>query len=170
MKTNRFFWAVLFCLGGFSALPAYSLTVENLEATSPKAEYTFTYYGEIPVVKPLFQVDHYLGAGITEKWNTFLQNYTREYNVSVGFTDTSFELVKPSIYKAVQKVNKYYKKALRKKQISQEEAIVGMAHVLDCANVMCFDDNTGAFEEAVKSCAEPQDIVALFGKVALVRK
>lgn len=170
MKTNRLFWAVLLCLGSFRVLPAYSLTLENKEAGSPKTEYTFAYYGEIPVVKPLFQEDHYLGTGISEKWNTFLQNYTREYSVSVGFTDTSFELVKPSIYKAVQKVNKYYKKALRKKQISQEEAIVGMAHVLDCANVMCFDDNTGAFEEAVKDCAEPQDVIALFEKVSLVRK
>ncbi|WP_195472520.1 hypothetical protein [Bacteroides xylanisolvens] len=133
----------------------------------PKATFIFDVYGEIPTTKPVFETEHYLGSAITGKWNTFIQNYTHEYDVTIGFTDSSVEILKPSIYKAVNKVNKYYKKALRKEEVSREVATFNMAHILDCANVMCFDDNSKSFEEAVKSADEPEEIIALFNQVTL---
>lgn len=84
----------------------------------PKAVFIFDVYGEIPTTKPVFEAEHYLGSDITGKWNTFIQNYTHEYDVTIGFTDSSVEILKPSIYKAVNKVNKYYKKALKKEEVS----------------------------------------------------
>jgi hypothetical protein len=42
-----------------------------------------------------------------------------------------------------------------------------MGHILDCANVMCFDDNSKSFEEALKSADEPEEIIALFNQVTL---
>ena len=133
----------------------------------PKATFIFDVYGEIPTTKPVFETEHYLGSDITGKWNTFIQNYTHEYDVTIGFTDSSVEILKPSIYKAVNKVNKYYKKALKKEEVSREVATSNMAHILDCANVMCFDDNSKSFEEAVKSADEPKEIIALFNQVTL---
>lgn len=133
----------------------------------PKATFIFDVYGEIPTTKPVFETEHYLGSDITGKWNTFIQNYTHEYDVTIGFTDSSVEILKPSIYKAVNKVNKYYKKALKKEEVSREVATSNMAHILDCANVMCFDDNSKSFEEAVKSADEPEEIIALFNQVTL---
>ena len=124
-------------------------------------------YGEIPTTKPVFEAEHYLGSDITGKWNTFIQNYTHEYDVTIGFTDSSVEILKPSIYKAVNKVNKYYKKALKKEEVSREVATFNMGHILDCANVMCFDDNSKSFEEALKSADEPEEIIALFNQVTL---
>ena len=132
----------------------------------PKATFIFDVYGEIPTTKPVFETEHYLGSDITGKWNTFIQNYTHEYDVTIGFTDSSVEILKPSIYKAVNKVNKY-KKALKKEEVSREVATSNMAHILDCANVMCFDDNSKSFEEAVKSADEPEEIIALFNQVTL---
>lgn len=133
----------------------------------PKAAFTFDVYGEIPTTKPVFETEHYLGSDITGKWNTFIQNYTHEYDVTIGFTDSSVEILKPSIYKAVNKVNKYYKKALKKEEVSREVATFNMAHILDCANVMCFDDNSKSFEEVVKSADEPEEIIALFNQITL---
>ena len=115
----------------------------------------------------MFEAEHYLGSDITGKWNTFIQNYTHEYDVTIGFTDSSVEILKPSIYKAVNKVNKYYKKALKKEEVSREVATFNMGHILDCANVMCFDDNSKSFEEALKSADEPEEIIALFNQVTL---
>lgn len=133
----------------------------------PKAAFIFDVYGEIPTTKPVFEAEHYLGSDITGKWNTFIQNYTHEYDVTIGFTDSSVEILKPSIYKAVNKVNKYYKKALKKEEVSREVATFNMGHILDCANVMCFDDNSKSFEEALKSADEPEEIIALFNQVTL---
>ena len=122
----------------------------------PKAVFIFDVYGEIPTTKPVFEAEHYLGSDITGKWNTFIQNYTHEYDVTIGFTDSS-----------VNKVNKYYKKALKKEEVSREVATFNMGHILDCANVMCFDDNSKSFEEALKSADEPEEIIALFNQVTL---
>ena len=48
----------------------------------PKATFIFDVYGEIPTTKPVFETEHYLGSDITGKWNTFIQNYTHEYDVT----------------------------------------------------------------------------------------
>lgn len=57
--------------------------------------------------------------------------------------------------------------AVKKEEVSREVATSNMAHILDCANVMCFDDNSKSFEEAVKSADEPEEIIALFNQVTL---
>ena len=57
--------------------------------------------------------------------------------------------------------------ALKKEEVSREVATFNMGHILDCANVMCFDDNSKSFEEAVKSADEPEEIIALFNQVTL---
>ena len=136
---------------------------ESKEASG--TEFVFDIYGDIPVAKVVFESDHFLGEGIAKKWDTFVHNYTHEYDMSVGFSDTSVEIVKPAVYKAVNKVNKYYKKALKKEEVSREVATFNMGHILDCANVMCFDDNSKSFEEALKSADEPEEIIALFNQV-----
>ena len=99
---------------------------ESKEASG--TEFVFDIYGDIPVAKVVFESDHFLGEGIAKKWDTFVHNYTHEYDMSVGFSDTSVEIVKPAVYKAVNKVNKYYKKAVNKNQISRDAAITNMAH------------------------------------------
>ena len=85
--------------------------------------------------------------------------------MSVGFSDTSVEIVKPAVYKAVNKVNKYYKKAVNKHQVSRDTAITSMAHILDCANVICFEPDTQTLEQALRD--RPEAIIALFDKVKL---
>lgn len=77
---------------------------ESKEASG--TEFVFDIYGDIPVAKVVFESDHFLGEGIAKKWDTFVHNYTHEYDMSVGFSDTSVEIVKPAVYKAVNKVNK----------------------------------------------------------------
>ena len=88
-------------------------------------------------------------------------------DVEVVFTTRAGSILHPNKVKAVNKVNKYYKKALKKEEVSREVATSNMAHILDCANVMCFDDNSKSFEEAVKSADEPEEIIALFIQVTL---
>ena len=125
---------------------------ESKEASG--TEFVFDIYGDIPVAKVVFESDHFLGEGIAKKWDTFVHNYTHE-------------IVKPAVYKAVNKVNKYYKKAVNKNQISRDAAITNMAHILDCANVICFEQDTQTLEQALRSADRPEAIIALFDKVKL---
>lgn len=142
----------------------------KLEKESAKMAYSYDVYGEIPNVTPAFPSDHYLGGSITAKWNTFVENYTNEYSVSVGLSDSGIEIVKPAVYNAVERANKYVKKALKKGEMSKEEAIQQMAHILDCANVICFESETAEFEREAKDAKEGKDVIELFKKVSLVKR
>jgi hypothetical protein len=130
--------------------------------TESRPHYLFTIYGAIPNPKVTFEEEHFLGGELTAKWNAFNQNYTHVYSVSIGPSTSSAEIVKPAVYNAVNKVNAYYKKAVRKGLISKEEAIRKLSHIFDCANVICFDDQSVSFEHAVNKAASPEEIIALF--------
>lgn len=137
------------------------------ESEAPKAEFVFPVYGEIPVAKVEFEEEHFLGDAIAKKWNTFLKNYTRVYDVEIGLTDSGSEIRKPAVFKAVERANRYVKKACRNKMMDTDKAITIMAHILDCANVICFDDNTEAFEKKAKEAKTGEDVIDLFSRVKL---
>ena len=64
-------------------------------------------------------------------------------------------------------MNKYFKKKIKKGSITKEEACQQMSHVLDCANIICMEENTGDVEQAVSSTKAPEEIIALFESVEL---
>lgn len=136
---------------------------------SAAPDFRYMVYGEIPVAETSFMEEHFLGAEVTSRWNTFLKNYTHEYEVEVGFSGSGVELVKPSIYNAVERANKYVKKQLKKKLLSREEAVRIMSHVLDCANVICFESDTEKIEKAAREAKSGEDVLRLFGRVELVK-
>lgn len=137
------------------------------KAEAPKAEFVFPVYGEIPVAKVEFEEEHFLGDAIAKKWNTFLKNYTRVYDVEIGLTDSGSEIRKPAVFKAVERANRYVKKAWRNKTMDTDKAVTVMAHILDCANVICFDDNTEAFEKKAKEAKTGEEVIDLFNRVKL---
>ena len=89
---------------------------------------------------------------------------------SIGFASTNVQFNKPVIYNAVQKVNKHLKKAVMKGLLSKEEATQILSHVLDCANVVCFEPDTEAFEEAISEADTREDIIRVFENTELVFK
>ena len=64
-------------------------------------------------------------------------------------------------------MNKYFKNALKKGSITKEEACQQMSHVLDCANIICTEENTSDFEQAVSNAKTPEEIITLFESVEL---
>ncbi len=172
MKTGRILFLTslfLLCL-----IPVASATSgeDNLNAKKSEStyvEYTYKVYGDIPVVKPAFMEEHYMGAEIEEKWNTFLSNYTRSFDVSVGFSDSAVELVKPKIYNAVHKLNKHFKKLSMKFDVDPLILRAEMAHVLDCANVVCFEEDTKELEAALSKASQPEQLRSVFQKIKLVQ-
>lgn len=144
---------------------------DNLTTTkSTSAVPMFQYYvnGEIPNLNNDFMEEHFLGESVTKKWNTFLKNYTHEYSVNVGLSDNGFEILKPAVFNAVKKANKYIRKALKDKTITRVKAEEMMTHILDCANVMISEPDTKQFEQTVTKAKTGSDIIAVFNKVKLI--
>lgn len=165
-------------LMGINICQAYTVTPDNKKKVVSKADpteniqvvYSYTIYGEIPIAKTIFEEEHFLGGELNQKWNTLNANYTHVYNVSVGFTNSGTEILKPAIYNAVLKVNKYYRKACRKGFVNEAEAKKQLSHIFDCANVICFENNTENFEKAISEVNKPEQIIALFNQVKLIRE
>ena len=154
---------------GEGLTPVTNTTTATAAETKPVIEYTFRTYGDIPVAKTAFEEEHYLGNDVSKKWNTFIANYRHEYSVSIGLSNSGYEFVKPAVYNAVQRANKYVKKALKKNIMTRSEAVSTLSHILDCANVICFEDDTKKFEDAAKAAKSGEDVIRLFKKVELVR-
>lgn len=181
VKMRKMFLAIALCVSAFAAaqdmamaanggiVPVTGATSAAPAEAKPGAEYTFHTYGSIPAAKTAFEEEHYLGGEVSEKWNTFIANYRHEYSVSVGLSSSGYEFVKPAVYNAVQRANKYVKKALKKNAMTRDEAVGTMSHVLDCANVICFEDGTEKFEEAAKDAKTGEEVIRLFEKVRLVK-
>jgi len=147
---------------------ASSVNTSDAEIKSTEEDiFVFEVYGTIPAPKVSFEEEHFLGSQLSGKWTAFNQNYTRVYDVSVGFSDATVEIVKPAIYKAVNKVNKYYKKSTKNGLVSKDEAVSKLTHILDCANIICFEDNTENFENALSKAKTPEDIISIFNKVII---
>lgn len=136
-------------------------------ANQSRIHYVVKAYGGIPTPKATFEEEHFLGNDLSAKWNAFNQNFTHVYSVSIGPSTSNTEIVKPAIYNAVNKVNNYYKKAIRKGLVSKDEAVKQLSHIFDCANVMCFDDESAPFEQAVNKAGSPEEIIALFQSVEI---
>lgn len=157
-------------LDGVQTLAMFTDKNDNLSLAAAEPAFTFEVWGEIPNAEPDVPEKHELGTEITRKWNTFLKNYTREYCVSVGLTDSGYEFLKPAVFNAVKRANRYVKKCIRKGDMSRENAVAVMGHVLDCANTIIFENDTEKFEEAASRAMTGKDAVGLFESVKLIQR
>lgn len=131
--------------------------------------FVFHTNGDIPVAETAFPEEHYLGGDVSKKWNTFLANYTHEYSVSVGLSNSGYEYIKPAVFNAVNRANKYVKKALKSHSMTKDEAVSKLSHMLDCANVIFYEPDTDKFEAAAKAAKTGADVIRLFDSVKLVK-
>ncbi len=160
MTKKMLFLALLMCF----SVNSFSKTVND------NASVTFQFYvnGDIPNVENDFEEDHFLGEPVTAKWNTFIKNYTHDYSVSVGLSDNGVEILKPAVFNAVKKANKYIRKAVKGNIMSHEKAVAEMTHILDCANVIIMEPDTKQFEQIISDVKDGNEIVAVFDKVKLI--
>jgi len=100
---------------------------------------------------------HPLGENIQNKFDTFLKLYV-EYQSSGGAYATEKKLIaKKDIYNSIQKLDKFFKKSVRKGDLAESEAIMRFSHVLDVANAIRFYDTT-QFELLVSTAKTVEQI------------
>ena len=60
-------------------------------------------------------------------------------------------------------------KAVKKKNVTREEAIRLQSHVLDCANTLLYEDDTTQLEKSLASTKEPEQLIKIFKQIKLVK-
>lgn len=109
---------------------------------------------------------HYLGNDIARKMHLFQKTYTYVERGTPMSPGDKVIVTKPYIYYAVRKVNKHFKRGLRRDRISEEEARQELAEILDISFVI-YDQNTEKFEQYLRKKRKPEDILAAFDNVEL---
>ena len=128
--------------------------------------YVFKVYGENG--KPKGEIEpHFMGKVVAEKWAMVNELYLHKTDVNIGFGSSYTETFKPSILNAVYMMNTYYKKALKRKTISENEAQKQYVWILDCAIGICHSSDSKDFELALAKAKDAFQILSLFNSVRL---
>lgn len=109
---------------------------------------------------------HYLNEELGIKDAVFHDLYS--YTVSGQVTSTGQQVIvdKPVIFNSVKKTNRYYRQLLKKKQITEDEAIKKVNHLLDVA-ISVYTQSTAAFEDELMQAKEQDEIARIFERVVL---
>lgn len=163
MKKKSLF-SIFVCLsvfvGCFGAVP----TTGNKEETH---SFQFTVYASDQAPDVEITEEHFLGAEITPKWNLFNKRYTQVYEMSVGFSGSTVEIIKPVVYNAVLKINGHLRKQLKKELIQKEEAVRILSRILDCAIAVQSEYDTETFEKTIAKIKNPAELIGFFDNVDL---
>ena len=130
----------------------------------------FTFYNDLDRVDtnvdPILVPNHYLGPEIGLKYYLLKNLYTEvEEGNEINPVDKTI-VFKPAIYYSMKKLNNYYKKAVKKGIVSEQEAKDKMnAHLDVCLSI--YLQETEEFEIELKKYKKTEDIDAVFSRVVL---
>jgi hypothetical protein len=109
---------------------------------------------------------HYLGYEIGSKMYLLDQTYTVVEEPSPVNPVEKTIVNKPAIFYSIKKLNKYYKKTIKKGEITKEQAKDELNTYLDIC-LAIYNQETEIFEEALKNSKKEKEIAAVFSRVIL---
>jgi hypothetical protein len=112
-------------------------------------------------IDPQLIGSHFLGKEIARKMYLLDKTYTYEDKVAPGNPATTTSIRKPLIYNSVKKIEAYFRKSIRKRQVSEEVATEQFNKVVDVA-LNIFFQNTDALENQLKTTDKTSDLLELF--------
>lgn len=111
-------------------------------------------------------VDNFLGEEVALKMHLLKETYTYIIPASPQTPGERVEISKPSIYNSLKKLNRYYKKQVKKDILTKEEAAKRFSTFLDIGYSV-FNQNTDELEEALRKVRKPEEIEAVFSRIVL---
>lgn len=128
--------------------------------------YQFDYMAEKLSTESLdasYSYNHFMGEQIGKKMALLSESYTWKEPASATSPVAITVIEKPLIYNNVKKLERYYKKGIRKDEITSEEAALAFERILDIALLIRYQE-TSALEEDLKSTKEEFELLAIFSE------
>lgn len=104
---------------------------------------------------------HTFGGDVALKKEIFLNTYSVSTPIAPGNPGMRMVIQKPVIYNAVKELERYYKKQVRKSDMTRQDAKVYFSKVLDVA-IAAFPNNTKLFEDELESRKDIEIIALIF--------
>jgi len=110
--------------------------------------------------------NHYLGEIIAKKMHLLKETYTYVEEGTPLSPGNKVIVRKPEIYYAVRKINKHYRKEIRKNRMEEATAIDKLGRILDICFAI-YDQDTSEFEDYLSNYRKVEDIEKVFENVEL---
>ena len=168
---KSFFFGLLLLVG--------TMTIQSAQASGAKDKGS-----ETSIVSPLFEFDdytsqeewssiphaeagsHLLGEIIAKKVCLVKKLYISQNEVAPGTPGVRMYIRKPGIYQSFNKLEKHYKKSVRKKTCSLQEAQKTFNHVLDVV-IALYVHETKDFELALQKAKTAENQIEIYSKTKL---
>ncbi|MFT6854462.1 MAG: hypothetical protein ACJA0X_000426 [Cyclobacteriaceae bacterium] len=113
-------------------------------------------------INPAKLRDHFLGDDIAKKVYLLKESYTYlEAASTVTATAARTLIDKPDIYNSLKKLDRYYKKGIRKGRMQEANAKEEYAKILNIA-LFIRNQQTVEFEERLSNASDDEEVVMLF--------
>ena len=109
---------------------------------------------------------HFFGEDIAVKCYAVQQAYTFVIKGTPSSPGDKTEVEKPVIYNNLKKLCRYYKKMVKKGSMTKDDAIAKLDYALD-VTLSLRNQETSAFEDAIRSAKGIDNIAMLFNSVVL---
>lgn len=110
---------------------------------------------------------HEFGDIIAKKIQVIENTFLIRYEISVGLTDSEVEVLKPDLLKSIERINKYYLKAVKKGIINKEIAIKKLSNYLDIAYTLFYEESS-EFEKSLRKAKGTEETLNLYDRVKFI--
>ncbi|MDP2422838.1 MAG: hypothetical protein U1C46_03780 [Bacteroidales bacterium] len=159
MKTGQYLWVFLLACGFFHSKAQAQQGTDTLYFDH-RVEQAIANAGNLMISS------HTFGDKIAQKMAIVDDIYTYVVSGNPSSPGNKTIIEKPAIYKAVLKVNSYYRKQVKSKTMVEALAIIQLNHVLDVA-ISVYSQPTKTLEEDLKRFKKPEELAAVFKRVVL---
>ena len=107
---------------------------------------------------------HPLGDEIQLKYDNFQKRYIKYESSGGAYATEKRVIYKRPIYSSINKIDKYFKKAHKKKSMNLDEIVKRYSHVLDVANEIRFY-NTTQFEALMSTAKSEEQMIQYYESI-----
>lgn len=109
---------------------------------------------------------HPMGVEVAKKMDLFKNRFTYIEPATPTSPSSRTVVLKPAIYNSIVKLNRYFKKEIKKGGMDKVAATDSFLKCLDIALIL-YAEETDEFEEFLRKSKSPEDIIEAYQKVVL---
>lgn len=151
----------------FIVITSGLLMISNVNGQDANNKFVFdTYAQPINIENVTDYNSHDLGDVVAKKLQIIEKTFLVRFETKLGLSGSDIEIQKPDLLESVEKLDKYYRKAVKKENMNRELAASKLSGYLDLAYCL-FYENSDEFEKALSKAKKAEDIIALYNQVEL---
>ena len=131
------------------------------------ADHEFTFIEEqLDAIDPSLVRRHRLGEDVALYFHLMEQEYTYLREPAPGSFSGRLVVKKPAIYNSIYRMDKYFRKLIRRGLATEEQSINSLKESVEIALIILHKD-TGEFELALEEAESDEELLTLFSRIQL---